>query len=187
MNNDTAERWAKISGYKDSYEISDEGNIRSLDRYVDCHGQRNFVRGRILTKALNHKGYQVVSLSKAGKKKTWRVHVLVLESFTEKRPEGMLGCHNDGDKTNNSLGNLRWDNQANNVLDSVLHGTHNEARKTHCAQGHEFTCENTWYQSGAPNKRKCRECLRLSNKKRSAYRSQWRRNKRMEHIGLTAD
>ncbi len=44
---------------------------------------------------------------------------------------------------------------ATNQLDSVLRGTHHEARKTHCPQGHPYDTTNTVNDAG---KRKCRQC-----------------------------
>lgn len=51
------------------------------------------------------------------------VHRLILEAFKGKCPEGMWGCHNDGNTENNSIDNLRWDYPLNNLLDKVAHGT----------------------------------------------------------------
>jgi hypothetical protein len=52
--------------------------------------------------------------------------------------------------------------QKDNVRDSVVKGRHKEVRKTHCAQGHEFSLENTirW-----KNKRICRICRDKRNRK----------------------
>lgn len=40
------------------------------------------------------------------------------------------------------------------------------ARKTHCAHGHEFTPENTYRPPRRPHVRQCRECMRLRGLKR---------------------
>ena len=41
--------------------------------------------------------------------KTRLVHRLVLETFVGAAPAGMEGCHNDGNRFNKRLENLRWD------------------------------------------------------------------------------
>jgi hypothetical protein len=46
-----------------------------------------------------------------------------------------------------------------NELDKVAAGTHQNARKTHCLRGHEFTPENT--RTNAKGWRWCRACTRL--------------------------
>ena len=69
-------------------------------------------------------GYRVVDMQ-AGKK--WhrvRVHRAVLMAFRGLPPEGReLGCHGDGDRSNNRLDNLRWDSPRGNASDKVAHGT----------------------------------------------------------------
>lgn len=51
------------------------------------------------------------------------VHRLVLEAFVGPCPDGMEGCHNDGNAANNTLANLRWDTRSANVVDAYRHGT----------------------------------------------------------------
>lgn len=43
---------------------------------------------------------------------------------------------------NNSLSNLRWGTRSDNQLDSVRHGTHSNARKSHCPRGHIYCDAN---------------------------------------------
>jgi len=38
-------------------------------------------------------------------------------------PKGMEACHNDGNRLNNKINNLRWDTLSNNQLDRKKHGT----------------------------------------------------------------
>jgi hypothetical protein len=52
-----------------------------------------------------------------------RIHRLVLEAFVGPAPDGMEGCHNDGNPENNNLLNLRWDTHASNMADQLAHGT----------------------------------------------------------------
>lgn len=51
------------------------------------------------------------------------VHRMVLETFVGPCPDGMLGCHNDGNTANNRRTNLRWDTPAANMADKDRHGT----------------------------------------------------------------
>lgn len=87
------------------------------------------------------------------------VHRLVLETFVGPRPEGMEACHNNGDPTDNRLGNLRWDTRSENVKDAVRHGVvlgAANAAKTHCPQGHEYNGDNTY--TDPQGRRRCRKC-----------------------------
>lgn len=51
------------------------------------------------------------------------VHRLILEAFAGKCPPGKEACHNDGNKTNNAIENLRWDTRKRNASDRYKHGT----------------------------------------------------------------
>lgn len=140
-------------------------------------------QGRILKATPAGKGYLRVRI--AGKDRY--VHHLVLETFVGPRPPGMEGCHGIGGMTDNSLENLRWDTPSNNNRDKAKHGTDHNANKTHCAQGHEFTPENT--RRTKAGHRQCITCHRIQNRKamreklstaegradRAAYVREWRR------------
>ena len=64
-----SEVWKAISGYEGLYEVSDLGNIRSLDRVIKSkHNGTTVKKGRILTPFYEErKGYYQVKLSKNGK------------------------------------------------------------------------------------------------------------------------
>lgn len=158
-----SERWLPIVGYEGFYEVSDQGRVRSLDRVVPC-GTRKMrtYRGRALADSADTAGYRIVALYRDGRRRTTKVHSLVLESFVGSRPAGMEACHNNGDLADNRLANLRWDTHSRNVYDSVRQGTHPQSRKTRCTQGHLYTRENTYIQRSANGKvgRVCRTCQR---------------------------
>lgn len=70
-------------------------------------------------------------------------------------PEGMMACHKCGNHGCVNPDHLYIGTMKQNARDTVNMGRHLEANKTHCAQGHEFTPENTYRYR---NKRKCRTC-----------------------------
>lgn len=69
--------------------------------------------------------YLCVSMRNDGKYVLKKVHAIVLEAFVGSRPPGMEACHNDGNRANNAISNLRWDTKAGNEADKVRHGTLN--------------------------------------------------------------
>jgi hypothetical protein len=149
--------WRPVVGYEGMYEVSDKGDVRSLNRTVQSRDGRMIpIPGVMLTRVPDERGRLSVTLSRDGLGRPRRIHLLVLEAFVGPRPDGMKGCHNNGDHTNNHISNLRWDTQSNNVFDSVHHGTHPAARKTKCKWGHDFTPENTYWETD--RKRSCRKC-----------------------------
>lgn len=166
------EEWRPMVGYEGLYEVSSLGRVKILDRIVGGNGGSRFLRrGHLKKLSSNRSGYQHVHVAKDGQKRRPGVHILVLETFVGPRPEGNVGCHNDGDPFNNRLENLRWDTRANNGLDTVKHGTHPMAGKTHCIHGHEYTPENTIWMRSSRNKtgapwRQCRACQAASVLKR---------------------
>lgn len=85
---DGAEEWRPVVGYEDLYEVSDLGRVRSVDRDVPQGANRTqHWPGKLLKLSPSpscgpRQGrYLEVYLSRGGKKRTVRVHHLVLEAF----------------------------------------------------------------------------------------------------------
>jgi len=94
----------------------------------------------------------------------------------------MEGCHNNGDKDNNRLSNLRWDTPSSNSLDLVRHGTHNQARKTHCPRGHRLEAPNLKASYLASGRRGCLSCHRAHS---FAYQAA-KRGESVDFVALAA-
>ena len=106
-------KWLPVPGFETLYEVSDEGEIRSL-----C-GRYGF--NRVLKLGVGSKGYLNVSLCNKGHQKTANVHRIVATVFIP-NPDG-LPCinHKDGNKQNNFVSNLEWCSyQYNNVYGDRL-------------------------------------------------------------------
>ena len=125
------ELWRDIKDYKDLYQGSNLGRVRSLDRWVKCpNGSVRFYKGRILKPGTNKDGYLQVDLCKNNKSKTFRVNRLVAEAFLEipeelrhlKGTRYLQVNHKDEDKTNNNVENLEWCS----AKDNTNYGTRNE-------------------------------------------------------------
>jgi hypothetical protein len=97
--------------YKDRYEVSNLGRVRS----AETSRIKGSKPGRVLSQSQDDGGYSQVYLWKAYRQHTIKVHRLVAEAFLDKRPAGYQVNHIDGNKQNNRADNLEWvTNQENN-------------------------------------------------------------------------
>lgn len=164
------ETWRPVVGYEETHEVSDQGRVRRLGRMVWHYPSQahRFSPERLLK--LNLSGpYPRVGLNVDGTQRVVAVHRLVAAAFLGPRPAGMQVCHTNGDPTDNRLTNLRYDTSSANNYDQVRHGTHSNARKTHCPQGHPYDDENTLW---AGQVRRCRICRTESLRRAKArYRA----------------
>lgn len=101
------EVWKEIPNFNGLYEVSNIGNVRSLDR-IDCAG-RNLKGRKFKLNSKSGSGYIFVSLSKNGIAKQFYVHQLVAISFLDHKPNGfkIVVDHIDNNKTNNNLSNIQ--------------------------------------------------------------------------------
>lgn len=117
------EIWVDAYDWEGFYEVSDQGRIRSKIREGKTTlGIRKY-GGKILSPVRKNNGYMAVSFTCRGRREQVAIHRLILTSFKGKAPEGMEACHNDGNRANNWLSNLRWDTRKENHADKKMHGT----------------------------------------------------------------
>ena len=95
------EHWKDICGYEGIYQISDLGNVKSLN-----FNHTNKPKLRALMKAKD--GYLFLRLHKNGKAKNYRVHRLVAEAFIPNPNNFPLVNHKDETVDNNCVQNLEW-------------------------------------------------------------------------------
>lgn len=133
------EQWAAVPGHP-AYEVSDAGRVRSLDRVVMRSNAYGLIpmrqRGRVLKPVHHGDGHTRVTLCSMGTKTPAFIHRLVLAAFVGPCPEGMEGCHKNGEPADNRLANLRWDTGSSNGHDTVRHGRHYKVNQTVCLRGH---------------------------------------------------
>lgn len=117
------ENWKDVVGWENLYQVSDLGNVRSIKRKANTiFGERDYA-GFNLSPIKCSNGYSAVNLTNGNKRKQYNIHVLVLSAFVCDRPAGYDACHNDGNRSNCKLSNLRWDSRKNNHADKIKHGT----------------------------------------------------------------
>lgn len=162
------EMWRPVVGWANYYDVSDLGRVRSVPRVIARRGYGSLhVKGCIL-RSDPRDAYLEVCLSRDNRKTFRAVHLLVLEAFVGPRPEGLEGCHENGDSADNRLANLRWDTKGGNELDKVRHGTHNFARRTHCPRDHQLVAPNLVASLAKKGYRDCLACNRGRTTARNA-------------------
>lgn len=120
-----ATAWRQVVGFEGYYEVSNDGQVRSVDRTLppDSLGRVARRKGKLLKRLKDEGGYLRVVLSMKGRHRTYLIHRLVLETFEGPCPIGMECCHNDNNPANNCSDNLRWDTPKSNQADRIKNCT----------------------------------------------------------------
>lgn len=113
------EEWKDISNYEGLYKISDLGRVKSLYR----KDKSGVVRAeKIKSTFYDGQGYEIISLSKNGIKKTFRIHRLVAMAFIPNPDNKPEVNHIDENKAKNCAYNLEWVSKSENMRHNGLCG-----------------------------------------------------------------
>lgn len=118
------EIWKPVVAYQDHYEVSNMGQVRSLDRRVWSKDGRTWIaKGKVLVLDDNHKGgYLTCQLSKDGVATRFLIHRLVAIEFIPNPTSLPEVNHADGKKKNNADWNLEWALRKDNIDHAVASG-----------------------------------------------------------------
>lgn len=95
------EIWRPVLGWEQSYLISSLGNVFSVRRGKPVIGH-------------DGKGYRRITLYESGRKKTVKIHRLVMDAFVG--PSDLHVDHLNGDKSDNNLLNLQYVTNRENAI-----------------------------------------------------------------------
>lgn len=127
--------WKQIVGYEGLYSASDDGQIRSEDRVVRHHlGGPKRLNGAVMRPYTSSHGYLMLTLCKENTRTKHAVHRLVLQAFSNDLGIGLDACHNDSDRSNNAISNLRWDDRKGNMADVKALGRSNRGERSPTAK-----------------------------------------------------
>jgi len=118
--------WRDVPDWEGLYQVSSEGDVRSVDRIVKGrHGPTQYM-GRNLKPTFTT-GYGNVTLvaTGTGRREQCYVHDLVLRAFVGSKPKGLEVCHGPKGPWFNTLDNLRYDTRAANAADRFEFGNAN--------------------------------------------------------------
>ena len=103
------EIWKDIKGYEGLYQVSNKGNVKSLN--YNRTGEE-----KIRKPMVNNNGYLIVELWRNGKNKKLLIHRLVLMTFNPiDNMDKFEVNHRDENKKNNNLDNLEWCSRNYNI------------------------------------------------------------------------
>ena len=118
----TLKIWKPIKGYENEYLISDEGEIKGMERFVKHRSGVKMIKEHILAKRMDRSGYWTVRLSKDGKDSTFLVHRLLAGAFLSNLFNYREVNHINGIKEDNSIENLEWVSHSQNVAHAYKTG-----------------------------------------------------------------
>ena len=114
--------WKDIKGFEGYYQVSDDGQVRSVDRVVyQTNGHPLSYKGHIMKQTLARNGYYVVNLRNGTKPHALTVHRLVAETFIPNVNDFPTVNHIDGNKQNNHVSNLEWVSYSDNNIHALVH------------------------------------------------------------------
>lgn len=168
------EIWKDIEGFEGLYQVSNMGNVRSLDRFIVCkNGKIRKYKGKTLQPILAKKnGYYTVSLVQGIRREVHYIHRLVALYFVENLNPKKYNVvnHIDENKLNNIYTNLEWcDTQYN-----TQYSTYKQCKKIYCIEldkKFDSQVEANLYLNKKRNSTNICECLK--GRRKTAYGYHW--------------
>lgn len=145
------EIWKDVFGLEEYAMISNLGRVRTKDRYVNSNGGSLYLRkGKERVSYDNGLGYRQIAFTIDGVVIRKYIHVIVLESFSNKPSDLHEVNHIDHDKSNNNLENLEWVTKSDNIKKMIdFHGIRKDKK---------YYCEDCGNERSRTSKSKCKEC-----------------------------
>lgn len=109
------EIWKPVKRFDHSYEVSNFGRIRSIDRNILNKHNYRFEKGKVMVPNVHRQGYLRIFLSNGVFRERFLVHRLVAEAFIDNPDNKPFVNHKDNNPANNHADNLEWCTQKENV------------------------------------------------------------------------
>jgi hypothetical protein len=116
------EIWKDVPGYEEIYQVSNLGNVKSIDHYCKGRVGSGKQTGRTLKQHICYKGYSRVRLYLNKKSFTTGAHRLVAIAFIPNPLNLPQVNHINGIKADNKVENLEWCTNQYNQIHAVKNG-----------------------------------------------------------------
>jgi hypothetical protein len=134
------EIWKPVEGFEGLYEVSNLGQVKSLERYIENNGGLQRRHEKIL-KQNTTSGHCTVILCKGGKTYPRLVHRLVATAFIPNPDNKPVVDHIDTNPLNNNMLNLRWVTAQENCLNPITRVNNSLSKQGHPYYGRPLTEE----------------------------------------------
>ena len=114
------EIWKDVIGYEGLYQVSNLGNVKRVNSFLGVN--KKYLNGYFLKPLDNGKGYLRIKLTKNNESKRIMLHRIIACSFIDNPNNKKVVNHIDFNKKNNSISNLEWCSQKENVNHAVANG-----------------------------------------------------------------
>jgi hypothetical protein len=118
------EIWKDVIGYEGLYQVSNLGNVKRISSFRGVN--KKYLNGYNLIPIDNGKGYLRIKLTKNNKSKRIMLHRIIAEAFIENKHNKPFINHINSDRKDNSIENLEWCTQSENVKHAVKVGRWNQ-------------------------------------------------------------
>lgn len=116
------QNWKDVVGYEGIYIVSDKGDVKRVNHNSKGVNTKYRKDNYCLKPLDNGKGYFRVKLTVKNKSKRVLLHRIIAEAFILNPENKKTVNHLDGNKKNNSIDNLEWCSQSENILHAYKTG-----------------------------------------------------------------
>ncbi|QDF15462.1 HNH endonuclease [Gordonia phage Mollymur] len=155
------EVWRPVPGFETHYEVSDQGNVRSIDReIVDTRGVHRHMKGKDLSPAVRKCGHRFVNLQRGDTPQTViNIRQIVAAAFLghPMRDPSKIIFNRNGDPADDRAENLFLRPAAAAKADIAAVARASIQSQDACNRGHRYEGANT-FAGTPPGRNRCRAC-----------------------------